>query len=243
METMKAYEKDFEPSAKYKELKFDNLIRFEYFTDALSLYDELKASEGVKIKKMEILWMLGKIDEMDAFYDSLKKSKEVDAAYLSYKGDWNALNKLYKEWSKSDEFVSGEHIASYSYSLLQVKDYDGVERLLRPYYDNPKCTNGVIVVNFLYARKMNGKSVEQKIKEKVIDNKFIDSTDYEMVGAYGVLREKNNTLDYVKKILKKQPAAKYSIREWPILDFLKNDTKFQELTRSKDNRLVKTDVD
>ena len=190
METAKTYEKDFEPSAKYKELKFNLLFRFEYLTDALSLYDELKISEEVRIKKMEVLWMLGKTDEMDSFYNSIKKR------------------------------------------LLQVKDYEGVERLLRPYYDNPMCSNGVIVVNFLFARKMMGKNVDQKIKEKVIDNKYIESSEFEMAGAYGILKDRDKTLDYIKKILKKQPSAKYNIREWPILDFLKTDAKFQELMKS-----------
>ena len=227
METAKTYEKDFEPSAKYKELKFNLLFRFEYLTDALSLYDELKISEEVRIKKMEILWMLGKTDEMDSFYNSIKKSMEVKG-----KNDWEALNSLFKEWLNTNEFVSEEHIIAYSYSLLQVKDYEGVERLLRPYYDNPMCSNGVIVVNFLFARKMMGKNVDQKIKEKVIDNKYIESSEFEMAGAYGILKDRDKTLDYIKKILKKQPSAKYNIREWPILDFLKTDAKFQELMKS-----------
>ena len=232
METAKTYEKDFEPSAKYKELKFNLLFRFEYLTDALSLYDELKISEEVRIKKMEILWMLGKTDEMDSFYNSIKKSMEVKVSYLSCKNDWEALNSLFKEWLNTNEFVSEEHIIAYSYSLLQVKDYEGVERLLRPYYDNPICSNGVIVVNFLFARKMMGKNVDQKIKEKVIDNKYIESSEFEMAGAYGILKDRDKTLDYIKKILKKQPSAKYNIREWPILDFLKTDAKFQELMKS-----------
>ena len=232
METAKTYEKDFEPSAKYKELKFNLLFRFEYLTDALSLYDELKISEEVRIKKMEVLWMLGKTDEMDSFYNSIKKSMEVKVSYLSCKNDWEALNSLFKEWLNTNEFVSEEHIIAYSYSLLQVKDYEGVERLLRPYYDNPMCSNGVIVVNFLFARKMMGKNVDQKIKEKVIDNKYIESSEFEMAGAYGILKDRDKTLDYIKKILKKQPSAKYNIREWPILDFLKTDAKFQELMKS-----------
>lgn len=232
METAKTYENDFEPSAKYKELKFNLLFRFEYLTDALSLYDELKISEEVRIKKMEILWMLGKTDEMDAFYNSIKKSMEVKVSYLSCKNDWEALNSLFKEWLNTNEFVSEEYIIAYSYSLLQVKDYEGVERLLRPYYDNPMCSNGVIVVNFLFARKMMGKNVDQKLKEKVIDNKYIESSEFEMAGAYGILRERDKTLDYIKKILKKQPSAKYNIREWPILDFLKTNAKFQELVKS-----------
>lgn len=229
LETMKAYEKDFEPSVKYKEKKFYLFIQYEYLNEALSLYDELNPTEELQIKKMGLLWMLGKMDEMDTFYNSLKKSKEVQASYLANKGDWESLNELYQDWIKVDGFVTEENLMSYSYSLLQTKDYDGVERLLRPYYDNPMLTNGVIVVNYLYARKMNGKNVDQKIKEKVIDNPYVESSDYEMAGAYAVLKDRNRTLDYIKKILKKQPAAKYNIRHWPILDFLKSDTKFQEL--------------
>ena len=77
-----------------------------------------------------------------------------------------------------------------------------------------------------------GKNVDQKIKEKVIDNKYIESSEFEMAGAYGILKDRDKTLDYIKKILKKQPSAKYNIREWPILDFLKTDAKFQELMKS-----------
>lgn len=110
-----------------------------------------------------------------------------------------------------------------------------MERLLKPYYDIPKQINGVIIEIFLFARKMNGKKVDSKVKEKVIDNKFVESSEFELAGAYGVLRDRNKTLDYIKKIMKKEPSAKYNIREWPILEFLKNDTKFVELMKSNDN--------
>ena len=233
---MNDYEASYEPSAKYKEKKFKVLMHHEHLTEALSLFDELKPSEILRINKMEILCMLGRIEEMEAYYASIKKSKEVQAAYLSCKKDWKGLNELYKEWSKSDDFATDNHIMAYSYSLLQVKDYDGVERLLKPYYDNPLLTNGVIIVNFLFARKMNGKNVDQRIREKIIDNKFIEPSEFELAGAYAVLKDRTKTLDNIKKILKKQPSAKYNIKEWPILYFLQNDNKFIELLKPGDNR-------
>ena len=73
--------------------------------------------------------------------------------------------------------------------------------------------------------------MDQKIKEKVIDAKYISPSDFEMAGAYGILKDRNKTLDYIKKILKKHPSAKYNIREWPILEFLKNDQKFEDLVK------------
>ena len=232
-EVMDTYEKDYEPSDKYKRSKYILLIENEYLTDALSLYDEMNPTESIKMKKLNVLSMLGKRDEMEAFYKTLKKSKPIQAAYLSNIQDWSSLNNLYKEWSNDDSFVTEDNIIAYSYSLLQAKDYDGVEHLLRPYYDNPKLASGIIIVNFLFARKMNGKNVDQKIKEKIIDARYISVSDYELAGAYGVLRDRNKTLDYIKKIIKKYPSSKYSIREWPILDFLKNDQKFLELMKPK----------
>lgn len=233
---MNAYEASYEPSAKYKEKKFKVLMHHEHLTEALSLFDELKPSEDLRIDKIEILCMLDRTEEMDAYYASIKKSKEVQAAYLCCKKDWQELNDLYKEWSKSDDFFTGEHIIQYSYSLLQAKDYEGVERLLKPYYDNPMLTNGVIIVNFLFARKMNGKNVDQRIREKVIENKYIEPSEFELAGAYGVLKDRTKTLDNIKKILKKQPSAKYNIREWPILSFMQNDNKFIELLKPGENR-------
>lgn len=232
-EIMETYEKDYEPSDKYKRSKFSLLLENEFLEEALSLYDELKPSESLNIKKLDILCMLGRKDEMVAFYKTLKKSRPIQAAYLSNTNDWIALNSLYKEWLSEEGFTIEDNLIAYSYSLLQANDYNGVEHLLKPYYDNPKHASGTIIVNFLYARKMNGKNVEQKIKEKIIDAPYLSVSDYEMAGAYGVLKDRNKTLDHIKKILKKQPVAKYSIREWPILDFLRNDPKFMDLVKPK----------
>ena len=230
-EIMDSYERDYEPSEKYKKTKFNFLIENEYLTDALSLYNELKPTESLIIKKLNILWMLGKRDEMDTFYKSLKKSKAIQAAYLSNIHDWTSLNDLYREWSNEEDFATEDNLIAYSYSLLQAKDYNGVEHLLKPYYDDPKQAIGTVIVNYLFARRMNERNVDQKIKDKIIDAKYISPSDYEMAGAYGVLKDRNKTLDYIKKILKKHPSAKYSIREWPILDFLKNDQKFEDLVK------------
>lgn len=229
--TMRTYEASYEPSVKYKGMKFQVLVRYEHFAEALSLYNELRPNEKLSIKKLEILNMLGRTEEMDSYYNSIKQSKEVQTVYLSCKGDWQALNQLYSEWVKSGDLVSSNQIISYSYSLLQAKDYEGVERLLKPYYDKPELTNAVIIINFLFARKQKGKDVAQKIKEKVIDNQFVNPTEYELIGAYGVLKEKAKTLENIKKLLKKNPVDKYNIREWPILEFLKDDQKFIELTK------------
>lgn len=227
------YEASYEPSAKYKEKKFKVLMHYDHLTEALSLFDELKPSNDLRINKIELLWMLDRTEEMEAYYASIKKNRELQAAYLNCKKDWQGLNELYREWSKNDDFASEDRIIAYSYSMLQAKDYDGVERLLKPYYDNPILANGVIIVNFLFARKMNGKNVDQKMREKVIENKFIEPSEYELAGAYGVLKDRTKVLDNIKKILKKQPSAKYNIREWPILAFMKDDNKFIELVSSK----------
>ena len=233
--TMENYEKDYEPSDSYKRRKFHLLEENEYLTEALALYDELKITESIQLKKLDILGMMGNEEELDTFYSSLKKNRNIQAAYLCNKKDWQSLNELYEEWSKEDDFATETNIIAYSYSLLQAHNYEGVERLLKPYYDNPTQTNGTIVVNFLFARKMNGKNVESKIREKVIESRYIQNSDYEMVGAYGVLKDRQKTLEYIRKILKKCPVAKYNIRDWPILTFLKEDQKFIELMTPKDH--------
>jgi len=108
---------------------------------------------------------------------------------------------------------------------------------LKPYYDNPVLAEGAVIVNYLYARKKQKEDVDSKLKSKILDNKYIDFSDFEKLGAYCALKDKNNSFLYLQKVIKKEPLQKYSISKWPVLAPFKHEEKFKLLLQPDHKKL------
>lgn len=231
LELFKEYEEDYVPSDNYRYFKATALMEQEYLEDALSLFNELREDEDIAKKKLEILTILGKNDEADALFESSEYHERLASHYYSMKKDYAKEKAYYEDLAKEKGWLSVTDATAYSYTLLQCKDYDGVIRLLKPYYDTPSLAEGAIIVNYLFARKKKNEDVAGKLKSKLLENKFIEYSNFVKLGAYCVLQDRNNALSCLEKVLKKEPLQKYTIAEWPVLGTLKNDEKFQKVLK------------
>ena len=133
--------------------------------------------------------------------------------------------------------LSTSDAISYAYVLLQCEDYSAVQKLLRPYYDNPVLAEGAVIVNYLFARKKLKEDIDNKLKSKMLDNRYIDYTDFEKLGAYCVLKDKNNAYAYLQRVIKEEPMQKYTISKWPVLAPFRHDEKFEKLLAPNHKKL------
>ena len=79
--------------------------------------------------------------------------------------------------------------------------------------------------------------IKTKVKEKIFDNKFIDYSNFEKLGAACVIGNKNDIISYLSKIIKANPLDKYIVRDWPILEPYLNDTKIINLLYPSEMKL------
>lgn len=241
LETFDEYEKEYLGSDIYKMLKGELLLEHEYFDDAMSIFSELPANPKVNEHIMTIMAYQNKNEELSKFYDDLGNERDYKQQYYDLTEDYDGLITLYQEDMAADSLTKIE-VTSYAYSLLKKERYDAVMQLLKPYYDNPQLTDGAIIVNYLFARlKSDPKStdkIRKKIKEKIFDNRYIDYSDFEKLGAACVLGDRHEVVSYLGKAIKEKPANKYIVRNWPVLKDYLDDAKIKKMLAPDEHKLT-----
>lgn len=229
LDSAEKFESDFMPSNNYTMSKANCLINREYFDDALKSLLALPSTLSRDAKIISLYGMLNEIDKMDDFYQKSRFAQELQENYFDSKKDFEGLVNYYIMHESEEGFLTKDRLIRYSYALLKLKRYPKVEQLLKQYYSDPSLVNGPIIVNYLFARKKQGNDVVKQIKNKLLDNQYMQFSDFEQFGAYCVLGDEQNALAKLRKILKKSPRDKYTIEEWPIMeDFIKKE-KFIKL--------------
>lgn len=223
------FESDYVGSDNYKYLKARVLMENEYFEAALQLFDELPESAETTRRRMAILVILGRAEEADRLYEATEYKDDLKPYYLSIKDRYDEERQYYEALLNEKGRLSTTDAISYAYVLLQCEDYSAVQKLLKPYYDNPILAEGAVIVNYLFARKKLKEDIDSKLKSKMLDNRYLDYTDFEKLGAYCVLKDKNNAYVYLQKVIKEEPMQKYTISKWPVLAPFRNDEKFAKL--------------
>lgn len=225
------YESRFEPSSSYQMRKGMLLVQYEYLQDAIDIFDSLEETERVIIQKMKCFAYLAQNDKLESLFNKVNKTPAIQKAYYECTNQYEEL----KEYIKTNEPITSESsiedIMEYVFVLLKVGDFAEVEKILKPYYDSPQYSNGVIIINYLFARQKLGKNVDSQIKNKIIDSKYIQYEDLEKIGAYGVLGEKQEMYKHLSRLLKKEPILKYSIDTWPIMDKYRQEEKYISLIK------------
>lgn len=79
--------------------------------------------------------------------------------------------------------------------------------------------------------------IKKRVREKIFDNKFIDYSNMEKLGAACVLEDKSNIILYLDKAIKGMPINKYIVKDWPILKPYINDNRIRDLLSSHVNKL------
>ena len=231
------YENDYICSDSFKSLKAEFLMSFEYFEDALNLLNQIPTLPKCIKNKMTILSILRKMDELESFYQSLPYKVDFELHYCELKDEYDKVASIYETMEKKNGHLSKSEASSYSYALLKTKKYDKVISVLKPYYDKPQYLDGTIIVNYLLAKKKLNHDVSVKIKEKLLDNKYMNFSEEEKFGATCILEDKNNAYILLCQILKKEPAAKYYIQKWPVLMNLVNDKKITDILKPNPHKL------
>lgn len=231
------FELDYVGSNNYKYFKARVLMENEYLEDALQLFNDLPENEDIIRRKLMILVVLGRLEEADRLYESSEFKDDIKPYYLSIMGRYDEERQCYENLLNEKGRLTVTKAISYAYVLLQCKDYSTVQRLLKPYYDNPITAEGAVIVNYLFARKKLNENIDNKLKTKIFENKYIDFSDFEKLGAYCVLMDKNNALTCLQKVIKKEPMQKYTISKWPVLEPFRYDEKFENILKPNHKKL------
>lgn len=222
------FEKDYSPSDFYKREKARILKNYEYLEDAFNIYASLPPSIEIDKDIMTILCHLGRTDDLTSYYERNNQDGSLDDHYLSLTGQYEKLNEYYISKIESGSALTKEEAMDYSFVLLKLNKYHEVVKLLKPYYDKPQLSAGAIIVNYLYASKnLDSKKNDKynnKIKTKILDDKFHNYTELERLGALCVIGGINDIISSLSKINKNDPFDKYSIKSWPVMKpYLEND--------------------
>ena len=225
------YEGSYEGSSNYRFTKANVLMENEYLEDALAIFNELTEDEVIIKKKLTILTFLGKHEDAESLFESIEYKEALIPYYYSLKKEYEKEKVYYENLLKEKERLSVTEAVLYAYVMLQLGEYDGVIKLLKPYYDNPLLAECAIIVNYLFARKMKIEEIVSKIKNKILDNKYIEYSDQEKLGAYCVIQDKEKAYSYLVNVIGKEPIQKYSIKEWPVMAQFKDDLRFKNLLK------------
>ncbi len=232
-ECFENFEKHYSGSDGYKLLKIGILQKYEYYEDALILLDTLPEYSKTVREKISILDRLGKTEEIKTIYENYEDKSRINLEYLASIKDYKGIIEYYRLKREVNGYLSSMDLTSYAYALLQNEKYKEVMTLLKEYYDNPQVVNGIIVINYLYAAYKSNcldlNSTKRKIKEKVLDKPNISNEDMIKLGAYCVIGDTKNVVNYLSKALKDNPDEKYNIKEWPIIQPYLSDPQIIQL--------------
>lgn len=234
---MDDYESNYNPSEKYLRLKAICLMNNEEFEKSLEIIDSISLELALIRAKMEMLYYMGKDKELDNFYNSLSNSYDVDKAYYSAKRDDESIITLLELRKDQSNDLSVNDLIALSFSYLKTKRYSEAVSLLKPYYDNPQMKTGEIIINYLFA-KYNGnkQALIKKANEKILNKDHIGFSDDVIGVAYHFINDDNKSIDYLAKEIKRRPSHKYDILNWPVLDDLKVNDRFKNITKLYYNR-------
>ena len=233
--TWESYESLYSPSDDFLSFKTSILIENEYFKEALDIINNQEQTAALIKMKMQILSMQGQMDELDSYYGSLQTiTPAIKMCYLEARKNYSEICRFYSEKETNKEAFSENEVTTYSYALLQENRYQECMTFLKQYYDNPAQKNAVIIINYLFAKKQENPKYDaaKKVKEQILEHKYIVFNDIEKVGAYALADMKAEMYSCLRAELKKNPSFKYSVKDWPVLEKYKNDKTFISLTSS-----------
>lgn len=233
----KQFEKEYVCSDSFKYMKAQMLMKYEYFDDALELLNDFKNNIGAIKKIMSILKFADRRDDIENLFENYKDEEDCQISYFEATNQYGNLVKHYQDILDKKGYLSKYDLNAYAYSLLKCNDFAAVEKLLKPYYDNPNLAEGSLIVNYLYARKMLGHDISKQIKKKILEHPCIEYSDYEKLGAYCVLGNEQESFSCLCNVLKKDPSSRYQIAEWPIITQFKDTPRFSKLFAYRCNKL------
>lgn len=225
------YEFKVKPSERFMRNKAHWYERFTLYEEALGIIDGLRNTEDDKRFKIRLLAKLGKLEDLETYYQSLKKPSEaITMEYYEGMGRYDKIVELYKLKQSQNEYLTMVDVSVYSYSLLQLEKYQDCYEFLSHYYSKPETCEAFIIVNYLMAKKLkNSKStVDSEINKKIITS-YIQYGNEVMAAAYSLINDKRNMLKHIKAELDKNPDFFYFCKTWPVLKMTLRDNDYADL--------------
>lgn len=234
------YEALYEPSDKYKLTKAKRLIAHDYLEDALIILEDIPNNYEVHLNMMIVLARLERYEDLDKYYESLDFKEEFEEMYLSLTNRYDELTAHYQKLMDGKKIMNKTDINGMAFALLKLKRYEQVESLLRKHYEANDAP-AEIIVNYIYAKtkidrnyKSKGKT---KLSERILNHRFIDYSDMAELGASCLMDKETDVINYLAKVLKKEPDAKYLIKKWPIMEPYLENHKVAKLLASSPKQL------
>lgn len=165
----------------------------------------------------------------DAFERLNNPTLEDKTDYYEIIEDYDTILTLLDDYWK-DNPVTLAQIGTYSYCLLQKKEYQRAYYFLSSYYSKPEYADGVIYINYfmseMHCQKKNIAEMKEKIKDKILKHKDKFSKSV-LVSAHALLNEKNDMLRCIRQLKKSEALLKYRLVKWPVLRPYFNDSDFR----------------
>lgn len=234
------YKNDYSPS-----ITFEHVI----IKDRISLFGEIEEVEKEALEKLdklsdinekifykELLFKLyyftnNKDKIKEAFKPLNNPSLEDKINYYETIEDYDSIIQLLDEhWQANPKTLA--QICTYSYCLLQKKDYQKSYNFISNYYANPEYADGVIYINYFMSemnyhnKKVN--DMRSKIQEKILNNKDQFSKEV-LIAAHALLNEKNEMIKCIRQLKKSDSLLKYRLVKWPVLRNFVNDKDFKSV--------------
>lgn len=228
------YETIVEPSKRFLRTKARFYERYTLYEESLKIIEGLRQTTDDRIAKIRLFAKLGRKDDLENYYQTIRKpSDSVKMAYYDGLGQYEKVVEFYRNKVKNKEYMTMNDISMYSYSLLQIKDYQNCYDFLSHYYAKPETCEAFIIVNYLMAKKFRSgnTSVESEVKKKIIERAFIQFSDEVMAAGYSLIHDKNNMMKYIKKKLDRNPDFIYFCKTWPVLKITLVDKDYLELEK------------
>ena len=225
-----AFARYYTPSRELVKVMAKQYKCHEYFEEALRLIDGLPPIPDVAVMKMQMLHYMGKDEEMEMFYNSIRKTPEIEYEFYELKGEYKEAMRCAKVISANSFITQESDLITQSFLLLEMEHYDEVVELLNPYLGDTH--SAPILLNALFAKKQRGddfEKIKQQIEEKVLHRQYIECSDMEKVAAYAIMGKKNEVITHLKKVINKEPIEKYNIVRWPIMRIYIEDDSVQRL--------------
>lgn len=232
------YKKEFIPSITFEHFVMDDRVTFfgdidEVEKEVLAKLDKL-SDINEKNYYRKFLFKLycntnNKAKIKDAFEKLSNPTLEDKTYYYETIEDYDAvLSLLDNHWK--DNPVTLDQICTYSYCLLQKKEYQKAYYFISDYYSKPEYADGVIYINYfmseMHYQKKNISEMKEKINKKIFRYKDRFSKRV-LISAHALLNEKNDMLRCIRQLKKSEALLKYRLVKWPVLRPYFNDSDFR----------------
>ena len=172
---MEEFEKEYNPSYDYL-LKKATIFakKFDNIAESIKILEDIE--NGNYFRNNMLIKLYAIIQEKEKAQIIVDKYNKIDHEILilynlEFEEYETVCNLIEKYWETHKKDVST--FVSYSYAKLKLKQYKEIYWDLKQYYDNPQTCIPEIAINYFIADIKLNKLDDKKIKNKILNNKYL----------------------------------------------------------------------